>query len=292
MQGDLLPYRSACAFAALLLASPGGCNRARAGMLPDGPIALCATSILLWGAETPAPHDGSALCDDPRDDACAHSLVAFTDCEAGLRLHRDWLVELNCKFGVVTRQHHFCSLLELDSAGHVRRPEVELRTIVAEEGRVAPAFLLGQDVHLRREPPVRQNRTGARQHLATLHHMPIDATQQAADVVSGLAHVEDLLVCLDAGHDRASRLTQADDVDSIADLDDTALYQAGDDRAAARNRVHTLNRHQKWPVPRALGQLNVAVESGEELEDCFVRQRALLTVEFLDRRTTHNGNGV
>src|SRR5262245_13154910 len=226
-------------------------HRARRRRVPD--LERRAMSALRWwGAETSAPHHGSTSRDDPRDDACAHSLVAFPDGEAGLRLHRDRLVELDCKLGIVTGQHHFCSLLELDGAGHVRRPEVKLRTIVAEEGGVAPAFLLSQDVHLRLEAPMRQNRTGARQHLTALHRIPIDAAQQATHVIAGLTHVEDLLVRLDADDDRASRLAKADDLNVIAVLDNAALDQPSDNRPATGNRVHTLDRHQERPIPRTL----------------------------------------
>jgi hypothetical protein len=98
----------------------------------------------------------------------------------------------------------------------------------------------------------------------------------------------DLLKAAEEGWELVA--AEADDLDSIADLDDAALDQAGDNRAAARNRVHTLDRHQERLIPRPLRQLNVAVESGEELEDCLVRQRTLLAIECLDRRTSHNGS--
>ena len=54
---------------------------------------------------------------------------------------------------------------------------------------------------------------------------------QAADVVAGLALVEQLLEHLDAGDDDLAGRPDADDLDLVADLDDAALDAAGRDGA-------------------------------------------------------------
>ena len=58
---------------------------------------------------------------------------------------------------VVTRHHHFNSIRQLHRAGHVRRTEVKLRTVVSEERRMTATFFLAQDVDFRLELLVRSD---------------------------------------------------------------------------------------------------------------------------------------
>ena len=76
--------------------------------------------------------------------------ATLADREAEARLHGDRLDELNGDLGGVTRHDHVGALGEGDDAGHVRGAEVELRTVVREEGVVAPALFLLEDVDLAR----------------------------------------------------------------------------------------------------------------------------------------------
>ena len=104
------------------------------------------------------------------------------------------------------------------------------------------------------------------QHLAALDVVFFHAAQQHADVVAGLARVEQLAEHLDAGDDLLLGRLEADDLDFLADLHLAALDAAGDDGAAARDREHVFDRHQERLVDFALRQRDVAVERFHQLD--------------------------
>src|SRR5581483_4679700 len=154
----------------------------------------------------------------------ADGAAALADGEAQALLHGDRLDQGDGHAGVVTGHHHLGALGEGHHAGHVRGPEVELRTVVVEERRVAATLVLGQDVDLGLEVGVRRDRTRLDDDLAALDVLALDAAEQQTDVLTGLALVEQLAEHLDAG-DRGGglALTDTDDVDGLVDLEDTAL---------------------------------------------------------------------
>src|SRR3954468_11358409 len=84
-----------------------------------------------------------------RDDAGAHGAATLADGEPEPLVHGDRLDQLDLPVRVVARHDHLLALRELDRAGHVRRAEVELRTVVVEERRVPSALVLREDVDLR-----------------------------------------------------------------------------------------------------------------------------------------------
>ena len=104
---------------------------------------------------------------------------------------------------VVTRHAHLGALGQLDRAGHIGGPEVELGPVVPEERLVPAALLLGQHVHLTLELGVRRDAARLAQHLTPLHLLLLRAPQQGTDVVAGLALIEQLAEHL---HTRAGRL--------------------------------------------------------------------------------------
>ena len=79
---------------------------------------------------------------------------------------------------VVARHYHLYALGQLDGAGYVRGPEVELGTIAVEERGMTAAFILGQHVHLAVEVGVGMNAAGLGQHLAALDLGTLNAAQQ------------------------------------------------------------------------------------------------------------------
>ena len=121
---------------------------------------------------------------------------------------------------VIAGHAHLSALGQGDDAGHVGGTEVELGTIVVEEGGVTAALVLGQDVHLALELGVGMNGTGLAQNLAALDaRCLVHATQQGADVVAGLSVVQQLAEHLDAGDDGLLLLVgQANDLDFLAQL--------------------------------------------------------------------------
>ena len=105
---------------------------------------------------------------------------------------------------VVSRHYHLDSLRQLYVAGHVRRPEVELRTIALEERGVPSALFLRQDIDLCLELRVRRDRSRLRDRPAALDVFALYASQQQTDVVSGLALVHHLAEHLDSGQPSSS----------------------------------------------------------------------------------------
>ena len=71
----------------------------------------------------------------------------------------------------------------------------------------------------------------------------------------------------------------ADDLDFLADLDDTALDAAGADGAAARDREHVFDRHQERLVDRTLRLRDVFVDRLHQLEDRIVAELRLLVLK-------------
>src|ERR1700742_2282798 len=161
------------------------------------------------------------------EDLCNHTgadrTATFTDGEAQAFFHRDRVDQLHRDRHVVARHDHFLVLRQLDRARHVRRTEVELRTVVVEERRVTAAFVLAQHVHFSREVRVRRDRTRLRQHLAALHVFTLRAAQQDTDVVACLTLVEQLAEHFHARARRLHRRLDTDDFDFLADLHHAAL---------------------------------------------------------------------
>src|SRR5690349_12761524 len=75
------------------------------------------------------------LLENLRHDTRAHGATTFANGEADAIVHGNGLVQLDRYPHVVARHAHFGSD-QVGGAGHVRGPEVELRTIAAEERRM------------------------------------------------------------------------------------------------------------------------------------------------------------
>src|SRR5262245_29896237 len=111
------------------------------------PYSLFATSLFV-------------LLGDADDHAGADGLAALADREALLLLHRDRRDQLNVHRRVVAGHDHLRPGRQRALTRHVRRPEVELRTVVVEERRVPAALLLGQNVRLSLELRSEERRVG------------------------------------------------------------------------------------------------------------------------------------
>src|SRR4051794_21091981 len=82
------------------------------------------------------------LLEDVDDAAGADGATTLADGEAQALVHGDGLAQLDGHVDVVTRHHHLGALRQLDRAGDVGGPEVELGPVVVEERLVAAALLL------------------------------------------------------------------------------------------------------------------------------------------------------
>src|SRR5205085_2077223 len=178
------------------------------------------------------------LLDDAGDDAGTDGAAALADGEAKLLFHRDRHDQVHFHRNVVARHHHLGAFRQVHDTGHVGGAEIELRTVVGEERGVAATLFLGEDVGFRLELGVRLDRTRLAQHLAALDFLALGAAEQRADVVAGLALVEQLAEHLDAGDRGLLGVTETHDLDFVADLDDAALDTTGHDGAAAGDREH------------------------------------------------------
>src|SRR5919108_3509275 len=199
--------------------------------------------------------------------ARTNGAAALTDGEAHLLLDSNRGDELDLHGDAVARHHHLGAFGQLDLAGHVRGPNVELRPVALEEWRMPSALLLGQHVDLRVEFRVRLDRAGLGQNLAALDLLALDTAQQAADVVARLARVQQLVEHLDPGHDGLAGGMDADHLDFLVDLDLASLDPAGHDRAATFDREHVLDRHHERQVQRSLRYRDVAVDGVHQLYD-------------------------
>src|SRR6476660_4383307 len=143
----------------------------------------------------------SSLLDDADDGAGADRSATLADGEALADLDGDGGDQLDAHLDVVAGHDHLGPVGQADGPGHVGRAQVELRAVAVVERGVPAALLLGQDVDLRAELGVRLDRARLGQDLAALDLLALDAADVAADLVAGLALVEQLLEPRGAGHD-------------------------------------------------------------------------------------------
>src|SRR5262245_11425012 len=224
------------------------------------------------------------LFDDRRHHAGADRAAAFANGETKLFLHGDRHDQLDRHGDIVARHHHLGALRQVHHAGHVSCAEVELRTVIAEERGMTAALLLGEDVGLCLELRVRLDRAWLGQHLAALHALAIHAAQQAADIVAGLALVEQLAEHFDAGHHGLGRRPDADDLDFFANLDHAALDTAGHHGAAARDREHIFDRHEERLVLGTVGLWNVGIDRIHQGADRILANLAVTAFKRRQRR--------
>src|SRR3954451_670260 len=236
----------------------------------------------------------SSLLDDADDGAGTDGPATLADGEALADLDGDRGDELDAHLDVVAGHDHLGALGQPDGAGDVGRAQVELRPVAVVEGGMAAALLLGQDVDLGGELGVRLDRARLGQDLAALDLLALDAPDEAADVVAGLALLEQLLEHLDAGDDDLAGGLDADDLDLLADLDHAALDAPGGDRAPALDAEHVLDRHQERLVHRASGRRDVRVDRVHQLLDRGVGRvvGVLGRLERLQRRAADDGDVV
>src|SRR5882724_5656627 len=253
-------------------AAPCSCGRGRGNRTPNLRFwrpTLCQLSY------TPAE---TFSLDDFCDDAGADGSAALADGEAQALFHGDGGNELDRDAHVVPGHHHLLVLGQLHRPGDVGRAEVKLRPVVVEERRVPPALFFAEHVDLGGEVGVRLDVAWLAQHLAALDFFALGAAQQDADVVAGLALIEQLSEHLHAGAGGLLRGADADDLDFVADFDDAALDASGDDGAASADAEHVFHRHQEGAVDGAFGLRDVGVQRVGELHDGLFAHLAFVAV--------------
>src|ERR1044071_3588623 len=195
----------------------------------------------------------ASLLDDADDGAGTDGPATLGDGEALADLDGDGGDQLDAHLDVVAGHDHLGPVGQTDGPGHVGRAQVELRPVAVVEGGMAAALLLGQDVDLGGELGVGLDRARLGQDLAAFDLLALDAPDEAAHVVAGLALVEQLLEHLDAGDDDLAGGLDADQLDLVADVDHAALDAAGRDGAPALDPEDVLDGHEEGLVDGPLG---------------------------------------
>src|ERR1700679_3911978 len=137
-----------------------------------------------WRTGSPRYSCADRLLNDLANSTRTDSPAALTNGEPQALLHSDRRMQRDLELDVIARHHHLGALRQLRRPGHVRGPEVKLRTIAVEERRMPPAFFLAQDVHLTLEHGVRRNRTRLGQHHPALHIFLRNTAQQQTGVIA------------------------------------------------------------------------------------------------------------
>ena len=97
-----------------------------------------------------------------------------------------------------------------------------------------PPFFFRKNIRFRLELGVRQDRTRLAQYLPALDIFTLGAAQQYAHVIARLAFIEQFTEHLHPGAGRLHGRLQADDLDFLVDLHDTAFDTARNHGATAR----------------------------------------------------------
>src|SRR6266508_7054851 len=112
------------------------------GPPPDGGDSSALAPLARW----------SISFDDLDDAAGADGAAALADREPQPLVHGDGVDQRDLHLGVVARHAHLHPLGELDMAGDVRRPKIELGPVVRKERLVPAALLLRPHRHTRHDP--------------------------------------------------------------------------------------------------------------------------------------------
>src|SRR5512133_854927 len=143
----------------------------------------------------------------------AHGFAAFANCEPNSLLHGYRRDQFDLDRDVVAGHDHFHAIRQFDRAGHIRRSEIKLRSVIGEERSVTSAFLLAQDVNFRLKFLMRRNRAGLGDYLSALDLFLLETAQEHADVVARACFIEELAEHLDIRGDGLCRWTNADEFD-------------------------------------------------------------------------------
>src|SRR2546425_2574437 len=179
---------------------------------------------------------------------------------------------------------------QLHRPRHVRRPEVELRPVPLEEGRVPPPLLLRQHVYLALKLRVRRDRLRLRQHHPPFHLVLLHAAQQQPHVVPRLPLVQELAEHLHPRHHRLLVRPEPHHLHFLPHLHLPPLDPPRRHRAPARDREHVLHRHQERLVHLPLRHRDALIERRQQL--LHLRHPLLLPRDRLQGRAPDHRNVV
>ena len=114
----------------------------------------------------------------------------------------------------------------MDLTRAVHGAEVELRTILVAKGSVTAALFLLQDVDGSLELLMGLDDTRVGDNHTALHLVLVDTTEEQTNIIASFTLIEDFTEHLNTGDDGLLVLTKTEDLDLVANLDDTSLDTA------------------------------------------------------------------
>src|SRR5690625_1734510 len=191
--------------------------------------------------------------------------ATFANREALPLFHRDRHDQVHLKTRIVSRHNHLDTFRQVNRAGDIGGAEVKLRTISIKEWCVATAFVLRKNIDLSLRLHMRSDRLRSCENLSALNRLFLNSAKEDADVVPGLPLIEHLPEHLHTGHNRTRRVVDTDDLDSVADFDNSALDPPGGNSSTSGNRENVFDRHQERFVDLALRLGDVVVNRIEQI---------------------------
>src|SRR5829696_5744572 len=254
-----------------------------------GPCGLVYDLVVVSFELDPYFRYSHRLLHDLGDDAGPDRPPALADGEVEPLVHRYRADQLHVHHRVVPGHHHLHPFFEADLPRHVRRAEVELRAVVAEERRVPAPLLLAEDVHLGLELRVRRDRAGLGYDLPALYVVAPHSPEQGPYVVAGLGLVHGLVEHLHPGDDRLPRGAYPDDLDLGVQAYLALLHPARRHRPPPLDREDVFDRQEERPVYRPLGLGDVGVDRLHQPGDALLAQLPLVPLQRPERGADHHG---
>ncbi len=171
---------------------------------------------------------------------------------------------------VVAGHHHLLALGQRHGGRDVGGPEVELRPVAGEERRVAAALFLGQRVDGALELLVRGDASRASRGPGRARPRPSRRRAAGSPMLSPAWPSSRSLLNISTPVTTVLRVSLMPTISHlVADVHDAAADASRDDRAAARDGEHVLDRHQERLVDGARRNREVLVHRLEQLIDAL-----------------------
>ena len=157
---------------------------------------------------------------------------------------------------------------------------------------MATTFFFAQHVNFGFELRVRCDRTWLADHLTAFQICLGNTTKKNTNVIAGFAHFHRLLEHFHTGHGCGLVTLEANDLNRIANLDNTTINFAGSDRTTTHDREYVFHWHQEWFVFVTNWLWNVVVHRFDKIEDTLIFRRIFWIVISRTCTTTCDWNVV
>ena len=194
------------------------------------------------------------LLDDLSDGTSPDGPAALANRKAEASANGVRVVKIDGDVAVVTRHDHLDIVVEGDGARDISSAHEELGSVVGLEWLVPAALLLAEDVYLGLELFVRLDGARRGKKHAARDIVALDAAEERPDVVARLAVIEGLFEHLYASaRGLDASVAVACNLELVVRVDLALLDATSRNGAAASNRKHILDGHQKGHIELAVG---------------------------------------